>query len=230
MLKEDLTSRVERVVGPDGTRIRKTYTPRAFFLWRTFLAPSKAKREYDNLRALAAAGVPVTAAVAWEEARVLGCVPQCRLWLADAGDVRNLKEALLESSARRRPLVTAFGALLARVHAAGFVSLTAYPRNVVVVDGDAPTLWLCDQPYLVRKDGAVRGAGARVDLFDALFTPGRAGTLSRSDKLRALRAYAGPADAAALWRALVRRPLWWQRFVKGWIKVGCRVAVWSKKP
>jgi hypothetical protein len=232
VLKEDLTSRVERVTSAQGTLIRKSYAPRAFFLWRTFLAPSKARREHDNLLALAAAGIPVTLPVAWEESRVLGCVPQCRLWLVDAGEVRNLKEVLARdrSVGRRRGLLAAFGALLAQVHRAGFVSLTAYPRNVVVVDAEPPSLLLCDQPYLVRKAAAAAGRGVRVDLFDALFTPGRASTLSRADKLRALRAYsADRAAVAAHWRALVPRSVWRQRLVKGCIKVACRFGIWSKK-
>lgn len=231
VLKEDLTSRVERVESGAQTLIRKTYTPRPLFLWRTFLAPSKAEREHDNLQALAAAGVPVTRPIAWQEQRVLGCVPQSRLWLADAGDVRNLKEVLASDLATgpRRRLLVAFGGLLARLHAAGFVSLTAYPRNVVVADVEAPTLLLCDQPYLVRVPRPRRGA--RIDLYDALFTPGRAVLLSRADKLRALIAYAGGRGAAAaMWRTLVRRRFWWQRLIKGWVKIGCHAGVWSSKP
>ncbi|MEZ5964652.1 MAG: lipopolysaccharide kinase InaA family protein [Planctomycetota bacterium] len=233
MLKEDLTSRVERVLDEGRSLIRKTYTPRPFFLWRTFLAPSKARREHDNLRALVQAGVPVTAPIAWRETRVLGCVPSCQLWLADAGDVPNLKAMLGGDLAlgRRRSLLVAFGRLLRRLHAAGFVSLTAFPRNVVVTGDQEDGLLWCDQPYLVRRPVDANGAAARLDLFDALFTPGRASMLSRGDKMRTLVAYAGSAAAAAvLWRPLVRRSAWWQRFVKGWVKIGCRLGVWSSKP
>ncbi len=233
VLKQDAMSRVERVFGADGTCVRKTYAPRRFFLWRTFLRPAKAKREHDNLRALAVARVPVTAPLHWQETRVLGCVPQSCLWLTDAGDVANLKDALTRERAApaRRALAVAFGALLRGLHAAGFVSLTAYPRNVLVADPSPARLLLCDQPYLVRRRQPICGAGARVDLFDALFTPGRARMLSRCEKLRALVAYAGDRRAAAtLWRTLAGRRVAWQRFVKGCIKVGRALHLWSRQP
>jgi hypothetical protein len=231
VLKEDLTSRVERVYSGQRTYIRKTYTPRPLFLWRTLGRPAKSRREHDNLRALERAGVPVTVPLAWDEVRVRGCVPRCSLWLADAGEVRNLKEwfGQRQALAARRATLAAFGRLLRRLHEAGFVSLTAYPRNVLAADGGR--LLLCDQPYLVRRPGPVVGAGARVDLYDALLTPGRARSLSRSDKLRALRAYAGgSAAAAALWRALRGRSVTWQRFVKACIKIGCHLGLWSRRP
>ncbi|HLU37970.1 MAG TPA: lipopolysaccharide kinase InaA family protein [Planctomycetota bacterium] len=229
VLKEDLTSRVERVHGERGTFVRKTYAPRPLFLWRTFLRPAKARREHDNLRALEAAGVPVTRALAWEEERRFGFVPQSRLWLEDAGEVRNLKDALAAGAPRTRAaLLAQYAALLRALHERGFVSLTAYPRNVVVAGG---RLLLCDQPYLVRRRAPVGRAAASIDLYDALFTPGRVRALGRSERLRALVAYAGERRAAyALWRRLVRRPAFWQRFLKGCIKVGSRIGLWSRQP
>jgi hypothetical protein len=222
VLKCDALSRVERVRTRDGSTVRKCYVPRRFFVWRTFLRPAKAKREHDNLRALAAGGLPVTVARCWEETRRFGFVRQSTLWLDDAGAVENLKEAFRRGdlACTHRRLVSAFGTLLRRLHAAGFVSLTAYPRNVLVTDAAHGELVLCDQPYLLCWRKAVQGAVARIDLFDALFTPGRARDLSRADKLRALQAYAGDrAHARALWRTLTRRRVTWQRFVKGSLKI-----------
>jgi hypothetical protein len=230
VLKEDQTSRVERVLLDAGSVVRKTYVPRPLFLWRTFLAPSKAKREHDNLQALLGAGVPVSAPLAWDEVRVAGCVPSSILWLEDLGEVDNLKQAFSGPTPHRPRLVSAYARLLRRVHDAGFVSLTAYPRNVLVVAAAAGHLVLCDQPYLVRRTLGVGLAGAAIDLYDAFFTASRTRSLRRSERWRALLAYCGePAAARAMWRRLVRRPMWWQRFLKGCIKLGSYAGIWSRQ-
>ncbi len=231
VLKADVVSRVERVRQGDRTWIRKTYAPAPFFLWRTFLVRSKAAREYRNLRALVDAGVPAVRPLAWEETRRMGCVPRCTLWLADAGPAGDLRVAFARDDAgQRRSRAQAMGRLLRAMHDAGFVSLTAYPRNVLV--GADDRLLLCDQPYLRRRQGPVRGGGAGIDLYDALFTAGRQRMLSRSERWRSLLAYCGGDREAARiwWRGLRARRRSWQRFLKGCIKVIGKLGVWAKQP
>lgn len=227
VLKEDLTSRVERVLTAAGSVIRKSYAPRPLFLWRTFLAPSKAEREFANLAALRAAGVPVSAPLAFTAARVAGFVPSCSLWIEDLGEVANLKQAFAAAVDVDR-LARSYGRLMRVLHDAGFVSLTAYPRNVLVVSPER--LVFCDQPYLVRRKAGVGLAGAAVDLYDALFTVSRTRALRRPQRLRALIAYCDDRPAARrLWRRLARRPMWWQRFLKGCIKLGSYAGIWSRQ-
>lgn len=233
LLKEDVVSRVERLSQGDRSWIRKTYSPAPFFLWRTFLVRSKAAREHRNLKALVDAGVPAVVPLGWDERRRAGCVPECSLWLEDAGRAGDLRGGFAtDDVARRRALAAGMGGLLRTLHAAGFVSLTAYPRNVLVPERAERGLLFCDQPYLKRRPAPVQGFGAGIDLYDALFTAGRQRMLSRSERWRALLAYCGGDRVAARswWRRLVRRPRWQQRFYKGCIKVGGNIGVWAKQP
>jgi hypothetical protein len=224
VLKEDACSRVERVWCGGRSLIRKTYRARPFLLWRTFGLRPKAAREYANLARLVSAAVPAVRPVAWEATRVLGCVPTSSLLMEDAGEVSNLKAKLAgmpPTDRRRAALLVAYGRLLGQLHSAGFLSLTAYPRNVLVLAEQPPELRLCDQPSLQRWRSRVLGsARAALDVYDVVFTGGRARAWSRAERLRVLVAYTGDrGEAARLWRRYSRRPLWVHRALKGALKL-----------
>ena len=194
--------------------VRKTYHNHGVRWWQSFGRRSRAQREFDNLRATAAAGVPCTEALAWNEHRRLGCVDDSTLLTRYLAPSRSLKAALTElprdgRSPVRRRLAAATGRLVARLHRAGILWCSAMPRNVLVLgDAAAAEMAVCDVPAAVRVGRSLHGGRlADVDLFDAVFSPSRRRDWSATERLRWLVAY-HDGDGAAVrrsWRRLPRR-------------------------
>jgi hypothetical protein len=227
ILKEELCTRVEILDRDNGRIVRKTYRSRPFLLWRTFLMSSRAAREYRNLAAISAAGVPCVRPVSWSETRIGGCVPESAICTEFVDRAPSLKDVLAcldphrpEDVSNRRRLCEWIGRLVRELHAAGFVSCRITPRNFLVQhDASGPRrLLLCDQPAAVQLNGsAIDRRSALVDLYDMAFSRARVETFSAPERLRMLLAYANGdlARARTVWRRLARRPRWWNRSLRG---------------
>jgi hypothetical protein len=212
-IKDEPGSLVERLGEGADAVVRKTYRNRGLRLLQTCLRRSRANREFDNLTAVAAAGLPCTAPLAWSERRCCGFVRDSTLVTRYLPESRSLKSVLQElpaAAAPRRRLVAEFGALLARLHASGFLWCTPMPRNVLL-QGSARDgrLVLCDLPSALRYPAPVPPRARLLDLFDAACSPSRRRELSRTERFRCLLAYARSdrARTRQLWRALRRRSL-----------------------
>lgn len=213
VLAEDVGARVEALVVGGQHVLRKTYTTSPLLLWRTALRRSRAQREFDNLHALRALGLPTVQALDWSATRSLGCVTQSVLLTVMLGRVSDLRDRLAaeRDSGQRRAIAVALGGLVRRVHAAGLCSTTLTPRNVLCADTGEVTLTLCDQPFAARVG---RGRWARrlgtVDLFDTFFSPRRIRDWSRVERWRGLLEYCAGDRAAArrCWARVVRRWRW----------------------
>lgn len=227
LLKDDATTRIELIEAAAGRYVRKTYRIEAWLRWRTLGLPSKAAREFRNLRALEAAGIAVAHAVAFDEDRKLGMVKSCSITTAYV-ESKTAKQLITEGSGRSRPAILhGIGLLLRRVHDAGFVSTTAYPRNILV-EARAGMILLCDQPAAIkRRESATGSAASLIDLFDLAFSPSRRRELSRTDSLRLLEAYCAHDKALErrLWRRLRCRRRWHNRLAKGWCVAADKLAM-----
>jgi hypothetical protein len=97
------------------------------------------------------------------------------------------------------------------------------PRNFLLLGDDAGRVCLADLPAAVRFRQPLTDRLARLDLFDAAFSPSRRRELSRGESLWLLRAYCDGDRARArtlaisLWR---RAPLW-QRLHKNLVMGVC---------
>jgi tRNA A-37 threonylcarbamoyl transferase component Bud32/SAM-dependent methyltransferase len=213
VLKDEPAARVEILGLGERAVVRKTYRNVGLRLLQTFLRRSRAAREFDNLRAVAGAGVACTPPILFVERRRCGFVSSSTLVSGLVRDAVSLKATLaaMPASATDSPraaLCAALGRLLAQLHAAGVLWCTPMPRNVLVAGSpSAARLVLCDAPAAVRFRGPVPAAAALLDLYDAVASPSRRRELSRTERWRCLCAYSGwDRDAAgALWRRLRRR-------------------------
>jgi len=210
-LKKEPTVRVDLLGrGPEAV-VRKTYLNMGLRLLQTIGRQSRAAREFANLTAAAAAGLPCTPALHWQEQRLLGFVRSSTLLTRFVADTRPLKAVLTElpssSCTVRRRLAREIGRLLAQLHANGILWCTPMPRNFLL-QGHPETgqLLLCDLPSAVHFPGTVPPAAALLDLFDAAASPSRRRDFSRTERLRSLREYTGDDRDATrkLWRRLHR--------------------------
>lgn len=216
-LKAEDAATIELLGAGDDLVVRKTYHNHGVRWWQSCGRRSRAQREFDNLRATAAAGLPCTEALAWTEVRRHGCVDESTLLTRYLAPSRPLKAVLAElprdgAPATRRRLAAATGRLVARMHRAGILWCSAMPRNVLVLgDVTEAKLAICDVPAAVRVGHSLHGGRlADVDLFDAVFSPSRCRDWSTTERMRWLRAY-HDGDRAAVrrsWRRLHRRTLW----------------------
>ena len=153
-------------------------------------------------------------ALAWDEERKFGCVRSSALVTRFVAGAPSLKQVLAtpQPAGRRRELTAAFGALVGRLHDAGFLGARITPRNILVVDDAGATrLVLLDLPAAIAFRASLVGTGrADLDLWDAALSPGRRRQLSRCERLRVLRGYhqGDRVVARATWRRLVARPRW----------------------
>jgi len=199
---------------------------------RLFLTPARPFHELRLASALQARGLPTPRVVA---ARALRGAPfGWRLALVSvrvegARDGAEILERLRQGAlgaAERRRFLEAAGALVGRLHAAGFLHADLHPRNLLAGPG-LERLWVLDldrgrfapemgererRDNLRRLYRAVRRREARGRRF-----------LARTDYLRFLRSYARargaePREVRADWRAILvrdrrRAPLhrlgWW---------------------
>ncbi len=213
-LKAERETTIELLgIGADAV-VQKAYHNRGQRWLQSFGRRSRARREFDNLQAVAAAGAPCTVAVAWSERRRFGCVDESTLVTRWLGDSRSLKQVLAslppaQHFAVRRALIAAMARLVATLHRRGFLWGTAMPRNVLVVgDPAAASLAVCDVPAGIQMGRPLHGQRlALFDLFDGAFSPSRRRDFSAPERLRWLRAYTdGDRNMARrLWRALDRR-------------------------
>ncbi|MBM4063142.1 MAG: hypothetical protein FJ265_18905 [Planctomycetes bacterium] len=216
VLKQEPATTVELLGVGDGAVVRKVYRNRGLCWLRSFLRNSRARREYDNLGAVARAGVRCTPPLAWSERRTCGCVDESALVTRHLPDSRPLKQLLAEldrtasrPAAVRAALAAAMGRLLASLHRGGFLWCSPMPRNVLVLGDPARAeLAVCDTPAGIRFGRPIHGGRlAAIDLFDAAFSPSRRADFSAAERWRWLLAYcAGDREAARrLWRTLARR-------------------------
>lgn len=220
VLKDEPWTRVVRrpLCGLDV--VHKTYLVPPWTRWRTFLLTSRAGREYRNLSRIHASGVPCVRPLGFAEERRLGVVRRSALLTEFAPGTRSWKQELLDRPSgdrrhahARRVLAATFGALLRRLHQAGFLGARISPRNVLVrwQDPDraeACAMLLCDLPAASGFSASILDRPtAGIDLFDAAFSPGRRAQLTAAERFRLVLAYAaGDRNRARqLWRWLARR-------------------------
>ncbi|HEX5052728.1 MAG TPA: lipopolysaccharide kinase InaA family protein [Planctomycetota bacterium] len=214
LLKQEPATTVEVLGCGEDAVVRKTYRNLGRRWLQSFGRRSRARREFDNLAAVARGGVPCTTPLAWSERRRLGCIDECSIVTRYLPDSRTLKRVLSERprparDGTRARLAAAMGRLLAALHDNGFLWCTAMPRNVLVLGAaEHARLAVCDTPAGIRIGRSLRqGRLARIDLFDAAFSPSRRADFSATERLRSLLAYCDGERARArrLWRALTRR-------------------------
>jgi len=176
--------------------------------WRYFLRRSKARRERALAHAIERRGFAVARPVAVGERRRHGALERSWLVTRDEGarDLRSLLESARENGAERRALLERFARFARRLHDAGVDQDDFSPNN-----------------FLVRADGAfvlidferarLRRGPLRARAWTQLAKLNRRDFgISRSDRLRFLRAYLGTSGAAG--RA-ERRTAWrkiWPEF------------------
>jgi tRNA A-37 threonylcarbamoyl transferase component Bud32 len=173
-------------------------------LWGT--APEV--REFRNLAFLREKGVaavrPVAAA---SETRSLRLVAHALLTehVTDGIDLARRLETpgdpVREDKTVRRRVAELLGRNVHRMHVEGFVHRDLFSRNVVVrVEEETPYLWFCD----CRRGGPPSMRRKPLDDLATLDSDLR-GRLSRTDRLRALRAYAGSGDLGKLVEKIAAR-------------------------
>lgn len=217
LLKDEPAVRVERTSTPRGLAVRKTYRNLGLRRLQTWLRPARARREHRNLTWVASAGVDCTEAWEWSQQRALGFVCESTLVTGWVAGCRSLEQVVrdLPPCSRRAGLAAAMGRLLARLHRAGMLWNTAYPRNVLVREGEGDRLWLCDAPDLQRYPRPIHATRlAHFDLYDSAFSPSRMRMWSSTERLRLVLGYCdgNRTLARALWRALSHR----NRLVRRW--------------
>ncbi|MHC5065440.1 MAG: phosphotransferase, partial [Planctomycetota bacterium] len=215
-IKEEKFTSVELVCADTRRLVRKCYRAQPKFFWRTFLLRSKGHREYSNLLWLASLGIPAVRGYGWCETRSFGCVRQSWVF-SEYEEGRTLYQLLDEGLdwRRRRKLAQSYGEILGQLHRAGFLSLTFQPRNLLVDAEDR--LQLIDQPALSKKSRSIlAGVRARVDLYDAAFSPRRRQAFSSSERMRLVSSYAGGDRRISrrIWRKLSSRKRWHHKLLR----------------
>jgi len=189
--------------------------PRAL-LWRTALAPSRAAREFANLRRLVERGVPCVRPLAWGERRVLGCTTTSWIATAYAGSSETVDHRMFglpprpgEDARRRRAVASRAGRLVRRLHEAGTIACTLHPRNVIVTGaGERARLLLIDLPHAQHfARDVVATRRALIDLYDLGWSSGARRLWNAAEQRALLAAYARGDRAVArdLGRRLDRR-------------------------
>lgn len=224
-LKSERSVRVDLLNdGPDAV-VRKQYLNSGLRLLQTMGRQSRAAREFANLEAASAAGLPCTKALSWQEDRRLGLVHSSTVVTQFVEGCRPLKEVLRELPAdayqARRRITSEIGRLLARLHANGILWCSPMPRNFLLQGlPDTGRLVLCDLNSAVIFGGRVPAKAVLVDLFDAIASPSRRRDFSNTDRLRCLRNYTDGNRAATrrLWRLLNRITVRGHRSRKGFLR------------
>lgn len=214
VLKHESATTVEVLGRGEAAVVRKVYRNRGRRWLQSFGRRSRAHREFDNLLAVARIGVRCTTALDWSEQRHLLCIDESTLVTSFLADSRSLKEVLagldrVRDSRVRRALAAAMGRLLGTLHGGGFLWCTPMPRNVLVIGEPLRAeLAVCDTPAGIQFDEPIQQTAlARIDLFDAAFSPSRRADFSATERLRWLLAYCEGDRRAVrrLWRTLAHR-------------------------
>lgn len=218
---------------PDGRILVRHFTHGGllrFLTGRRFRDPRRPFAELALSCWLASNGVDTPPVAAARARRASGFGHELALATRRVDGARDLESWLVEVRAGRAPRASpraslrAFGALVARLHALGFLHADLTPKNVLVEAraGAAPRLWLIDldrSRVLADLPESARRANLRrlwrfVDRRER--RDGRA--LARSDVARFLVAYEPDRTARrAIWRAIAdehRREAVWHRL--GW--------------
>lgn len=187
---------------PDGCVVKRALerAPARFLAWgRLGLgAKSAGQREYDNLVALAASGLPVPRAVTWAEEDT-GAGRRSAVVMERIVHRETVRDRLARVAAgERRELARALCAIVVRLHAQGFVHRDLYLQHVLVRADDG-ALVLIDAGR-VRRWKAPRARWFVKDLAALLHsTPDR---VSARERLRFLSTW---LDARGITGRAVRR-------------------------
>ncbi len=192
----------------------KRYRVERWLRWRTFLRRSRGRREAERLAALRAAGLPAVEPLGASERRRFGCVVESSVRTRWIDEARNLRAWLRAPDGDAAQLARDLGALLARVHEAGFVWNTASPRNWLLVPKARGRfeLFLCDPVLCVPWPRSVHGRRPGFgDLYDLALGASRRREMTRAFRYRIVLAYCrGDRELA---RRLFARIGRWPRFI-----------------
>ena len=108
-------------------------------VWRLFRRTPTLRRELRALQACRARGIPVPDIVAYHESG-----PEAELVVEAVRDGRSLIEALAEPGADRGRILDRSGALVGRLHRAGWVHGALYPQHLLVGPGPDYPVTLID--------------------------------------------------------------------------------------
>jgi len=184
-----------------GAAAKPRWTDGLFLRWPM----SPLRREWKNALKLAAAGIPAAPPVAWGHSAWPGAPrsllafaevrgPSLAFWLARANP----------SPARRRVVARAVGDTVRHLHKTGFSFPDLYAKHLYLenADGPAPRLVLID-PQRLRRWLPWRAAKDLAALYVTTLFP----AVTRTDRLRVLRAYLGRRRLGRRGRRLARRIL-----------------------
>lgn len=222
VLKDEPGTRVERVGDGADAVVLKTYRNRGLRLLQTFGRRSRARREHDNLAAVAAAGIACTEPVGWHEQRRFGFVRRSTLVTRFVPDCQPLKTVLAglapaRAFATRRTILAAMGRVLHALHGAGIVWCTPMPRNFLLQGApEQARLCVCDVPAAIRAAAPLPTGLRDLDLHDAMFSRSRRHDFSATERWRYLLAALGEdrPTARTTWRRLATRSDWRHRLHK----------------
>ncbi len=203
-----------RIPRPGGSAhlFFKSYDYEGAWRLRTVFIPARVKREFRNLLGLAKHGMPVSRPVAYGQTRALGFVRRSFLVteaVENAIDLRELADGKpapfpLPDRRDRRSLITTFARQLRRCHDDEWFVYTAFFKNVLLARGAGGyALTLIDVPFArIWRTRLVPGQGAVRDL--ACLQQGARKLLTRAERMRFYRAYAGVERLAAADKSLLR--------------------------
>jgi hypothetical protein len=174
--------------GPEPALYVKVFTlPPGAARWRYFLRPSKARRERAVARSIERLGIAVVRPVAVGEERRLGLLARSFAVSRDVGarDLRVVLESLRAGGSERRALLERFAVFARKLHDTGVDQDDFSPNNFLVRD-DGSFVLIDFERARVRRGPL----GARAWTQLAKLHRRDLG-VSRSDRLRFLRAYLG---------------------------------------
>jgi tRNA A-37 threonylcarbamoyl transferase component Bud32 len=140
--------------------VSKIYRIPKSLIWRTLFLTSRAQREFQNLEYAYQRGLPVVEPLNWGEARQWGCAgfSQLTMGYVDGTPLPELMRQPGLQQSVREDLTIQLGELMAGMHRAGIVWMTAYPRNIMVIPGPGPSLVAFDFPYALCTGQDMRGS------------------------------------------------------------------------
>ncbi|HUY28479.1 MAG TPA: lipopolysaccharide kinase InaA family protein [Candidatus Binataceae bacterium] len=192
-------------LGDGGDFFIKVFdAPRGFERLKRLLSGSRAAHVAAISAALRRAGLNAPAVVIWGRERSSGREIVMTPRADGVMPTRYLRRAPGAASARKRAMLRAIGAEIARLHRAGFVHGDLTPFNIIVDDGDPPRIWFIDHER-TRTAGRLAPARARLRNLVQLGRFSFAG-LSRADRMRVWSSYAAAMEPRRR-RAELRRVL-----------------------
>ncbi|HVG94818.1 MAG TPA: lipopolysaccharide kinase InaA family protein [Planctomycetota bacterium] len=159
-------------------------------------------REFRNLAFLREKGIPAVRPIAAAAATGGGRLLWHALLTEHVPDAIDLERRLAipgdpvrDDRLVRRRVAELLGRNIHRMHSEAFVHRDLFTRNVLVrVDEDGPTVWFCD----CRRGGPPSFRAKPLHDF-ATLDLGLVKPWPRTDRVRVLRAYAGPEGSLASW-------------------------------